>query len=84
MSYLMRKYPAEVVTRVTEWWEEDLDEVGRALCTPRYLERLIALHVANEPLENALPLKVPLHDLRTRLQQPIHKTGTGAQKSSSA
>jgi len=73
-KYLKSRYEEDVATQVIEWWEEDLDEVGRVLCTPRCLERIIGQHIVDNPLEWALPVlggkrvKVPMHDLRTRLE----------------
>jgi len=73
-KYLKSRYEEDVATQVIEWWEEDLDEPGRVLCTPRCLERIIGQHIVGNPLEWALPVvggnrvKVPMHDLRTRLE----------------
>jgi MoxR-like ATPase len=79
--WLKKEYGEDVATQFVEWWEDDLDDVGRVLCTPRGLERLIELHEASEELGESLPLqwglpyvngdyvKVPLVDLHARLEQ---------------
>lgn len=72
-AYLRDMYGEEIATPFVEWWEDDLDDVGRVLCTPRALERMISLHQAGNPLEWALPfvngdyVKVPLVELHARL-----------------
>lgn len=73
--YLRDKYSEEVATPFIEWWEDDLDDVGRVLCTPRCLERMIGLHEAGNDLQWALPyvngdyVKVPLVELHARLDK---------------
>lgn len=72
-AYLRDMYGEDIATPFIEWWEDDLDDVGRVLCTPRALERMISLHEAGNPLEWALPfvngdyVKVPLVELHARL-----------------
>jgi len=77
-TYLRDKYGEEYATPFIEWWEDDLDDVGRVLCTPRTLERLIELHLAGNPLQWGLAhvkgeyVGVPLVDLNARLdKQPM-------------
>jgi len=71
--FLRDKYGDEVATPFIEWWEDDLDDVGRVLCTPRCLERMISLYEAGNDLQWALPyvngdyVKVPLVELHARL-----------------
>ncbi len=71
--YLREKYSEEVATPFVEWWEDDLDDVGRVLCTPRCLERMISLYESGNELQWALPfvngdyVKVPLVELHARL-----------------
>ena len=73
--YLREKYSEEVATPFIEWWEDDLDDVGRVLCTPRCLERMISLYEAGNDLQWALPyvngdyVKVPLVELHARLDK---------------
>jgi len=73
--YLREQYGEEVATPFVEWWEDDLDDVGRVLCTPRALERMISLYEAGNPLQWGLPyikgdyVKVPLVDLQARLEK---------------
>lgn len=73
--YLREKYTEEVATPFIEWWEDDLDDVGRVLCTPRCLERMISLYEAGNDLQWALPyvngdyVKVPLVELHARLDK---------------
>ena len=73
--YLREKYSEEVATPFVEWWEDDLDDVGRVLCTPRCLERMISLYEAGNDLQWALPyvngdyVKVPLVELHARLDK---------------
>jgi hypothetical protein len=65
-----------------EWWQDDLDDAGRALVTMRGLERLIGLHLARQVipgvvLEDGLPylrerVGVSLVELEARLSnQPM-------------
>jgi MoxR-like ATPase len=74
-AYLRDLYGEEVATPFIEWWEDDLDDVGRVLCTPRCLERMISMHEAELPLQWALPyvngsyVKVPLVELQARLDK---------------
>lgn len=74
-AYLRDKFGEEVATPFIEWWEEDIDDVGRVMCTPRGIERLIGLYEAGNPLEWGLPyvngghVKVPLVDLHARLDK---------------
>lgn len=55
------------------WWQEDLDDLGRVLVSPRTLERMIRRHLAGLSLEAARPyvkgeyVAVSLHDLHNRL-----------------
>jgi len=80
-TYLYDLYGEELATPFVEWWQDDLDDVGRVLCTPRCLERMIKLHTNVSgplPLQWALPhlngeyAGVPLIELQTRLDnQPI-------------
>jgi MoxR-like ATPase len=80
-TYLYDVYGEEIATPFVEWWQDDLDDVGRALCTPRCLERMIKLHTAEGgslPLQWALPyvngeyVGVPLVELQARLdKQPL-------------
>lgn len=73
--YLKDVYGEDVATPFIEWWEDDLDDVGRVLCTPRALERMINTHEAGNELQWALPfvggeyVKVPLVDLHARLEK---------------
>jgi MoxR-like ATPase len=73
--YLREKYSEEVATPFIEWWEDDLDDVGRVLCTPRCLERMIGLYEAGNDLQWGLPyvngdyVKVPLVELHARLDK---------------
>lgn len=74
-SYLKALYGEDVATPFIEWWEDDLDEVGRVLCTPRGLERMIPTHELGNDLQWCLPfiggeyVKVPLVDLHARLEK---------------
>jgi MoxR-like ATPase len=74
-AYLRDLYGEEIATPFVEWWEDDLDDVGRVLCTPRCLERMISMHEAELPLQWALPyvagsyVKVPLVELQARLDK---------------
>lgn len=73
--YLKDVYGEDVATPFIEWWEDDLDDIGRVLCTPRALERMINTHEAGNELQWALPfvggeyVKVPLVDLHARLEK---------------
>lgn len=73
--YLKDVYGEDIATPFIEWWEDDLDDVGRVLCTPRALERMINTHEAGNELQWALPfvggeyVKVPLVDLHARLEK---------------
>lgn len=73
--YLREKYTEEVATPFIEWWEDDLDDVGRVLCTPRCIERMIGLYEAGNDLQWGLPyvngdyVKVPLVELHARLDK---------------
>jgi len=73
--YLKSKYGEDVATPFIEWWEDDLDDVGRVLCTPRALERMIGLYESGNDLQWGLPylngeyVKVPLVDLHARLEK---------------
>lgn len=73
--YLKDKYGDDIATPFVEWWEDDLDDVGRVLCTPRGLERMIGLYEAGNELQWGLPyvngeyVKVPLVDLHARLEK---------------
>jgi MoxR-like ATPase len=74
-TYLRDLYGEEVATPFIEWWEDDLDDIGRVLCTPRCLERMISMHEADLPIQWALPyvngsyVKVPLVELQARLDK---------------
>lgn len=71
-AWLLKTY-GEDAEPVIEWWEDDLDDAGRAVVTRRGLERLIRLARAGRPLEwakvymNGEYMPVPLHDLEARL-----------------
>lgn len=73
--YLREIYGEEAATPFVEWWEDDLDDVGRVLCTPRCLERMINLHESGNDIQWALPfvngeyVKVPLVELHARLDK---------------
>lgn len=73
--YLKDLYGEDAATPFIEWWEDDLDDVGRVLCTPRALERMIGLYEAGNELQWGLPylngeyVKVPLVDLHARLEK---------------
>lgn len=73
--YLKGRYGEDIATPFIEWWEDDLDEVGRVLCTPRGLERMITTHELGNDLQWSLPfvggerVKVPLVDLHARLEK---------------
>ena len=73
--YLRDVYGEELATPFVEWWEDDLDDIGRVLCTPRCLERMINLHESGNELLWALPfvngeyVKVPLVELHARLDK---------------
>lgn len=73
--YLRDIYGEEAATPFIEWWEDDLDDVGRVLCTPRCLERMIMLNEAGNDIQWALPfvngeyVKVPLVELHARLDK---------------
>ena len=73
--FLKNLYGEDVATPFIEWWEDDLDDVGRVLCTPRALERMIGLYEAGNELQWGLPflngeyVKVPLVDLHARLEK---------------
>lgn len=75
MQFLREKYGEEVATPFTEWWEDDLDDVGRVLCSPRGLDRMIEMYEAGNDLQWALPfvngdyVKVPLVELHARLDK---------------
>ncbi|CAM3157325.1 AAA family ATPase [Stackebrandtia soli] len=43
-----------VAETVLEWWKNDIDDEGREWISKRTLERLIKLHLAEEPLEMGL------------------------------
>jgi MoxR-like ATPase len=74
-SYLRDVYGDEIATPFIEWWEDDLDDIGRVLCTPRALERMISLYEAGNDLQWGLPfvagdyVKVPLVELHARLDK---------------
>jgi MoxR-like ATPase len=80
-TYLFDLYGEETATPFVEWWQDDLDDIGRVLCTPRCLERMIKLYLhpsGSLPLQWALPhlngeyAGVPLIELQTRLdKQPV-------------
>lgn len=73
-AYLKEVYGEEVATPFVEWWEDDLDDVGRTLCPARSLEIMITLNEANLDLQSALAfmngehVKVPLVELYARLE----------------
>jgi MoxR-like ATPase len=73
-SYLKDVYGEEVATPFVEWWEDDLDDVGRTLCPARSLEIMITLNEAGLDLQSALAfvggehVKVPLVELYARLE----------------
>lgn len=73
--FLREVYGEELATPFIEWWEDDLDDIGRVLCTPRCLERMINLHESGNDLLWALPfvngeyVKVPLVELHARLDK---------------
>lgn len=75
LGFLISTYGEDVATPFTEWWQDDLDDVGRALCTPRCLERMIGVWEAGNPLGWSLPVvngeyvKVPLVELQARLDK---------------
>ena len=54
-KYLREQFGEEIATPFIEWWEDDLDDIGRVLCTPRCLERMIKLYEAGNELIWALP-----------------------------
>lgn len=74
-AYLRDMYGEEIATPFVEWWEDDLDDIGRVLCTPRAIERMISLYEAGNDLQWGLPfvggdyVKVPLVDLHARLDK---------------
>lgn len=74
-TFIYKTYGEEIATPFVEWWQDDLDDTGRALCTPRCIERMISMYAADMPLQNALPfvdgefVKVPLVDLQARLDE---------------
>lgn len=73
--YMYEKYGEETAGPFIEWWQDDIDDVGRALCTPRGIERMISVYEAGNPLLWALPyvngeyVKVPLVELQARLDK---------------
>ena len=74
-KYLRDQFGDEIATPFIEWWEDDLDDIGRVLCTPRCLERMIKLYESGNELIWALPfvngeyVKVPLVELHARLDK---------------
>ena len=77
LDYLLKKYGKEA-EHFTEWWQDDLDDLGRFLVPPRSLEILIENHRSGAPLKWGLPVvdgarvAVPLVDLERRLaENPI-------------
>lgn len=52
-EWLISTY-GEVAETVLEWWKNDLDDEGREWVSKRTLERLIKLHLHEQPLEPGL------------------------------
>lgn len=76
-AYLYGRY-GEAITPFLEWWQDDIDDLGRALITPRTIERLYGLHAGGLPLEwgkayvGGEYVAVALIDLERRLEsQPL-------------
>ncbi len=72
-EWLISTY-GEVAETVLDWWKNDIDDEGRDWITKRTLERLIKLHLAEQPLETGLIYlgegeyaPVPLSRLEARL-----------------
>lgn len=71
-DFLVDKY-GELARAAVDWWFEDLDDPGRAVVTPRTLERLIKAADKGMPIRPALgvvgheQVDVPLVDLERRL-----------------
>jgi MoxR-like ATPase len=71
--YLKDTYGDDIAAPFLEWWDTSLDDVGRVLCTPRCLERMIGVYHAGNDLTWALPfvgsvyVAVPLTELHMRL-----------------
>ncbi|WP_220270087.1 hypothetical protein [Marinitenerispora sediminis] len=64
----------ETAEVVLEWWKNDIDDEGRDWVTKRTLERLIKLHLVDQPLETGLIYlgegeyaPIPLSGLEARL-----------------
>jgi MoxR-like ATPase len=77
LGFLLTKYGSKAEPFI-EWWQDDLDDLGRFLVPPRTVEILIETHLSGAPLKWALPIvdgdrvKVPLVDLERRLaDQPL-------------
>lgn len=74
-TFLFGRYGEETATPFVEWWQDDIDDVGRGLVTPRGIERMINVHEAGNPISWALPyvngdyVKVPLAELQARLDK---------------
>lgn len=76
-GYLYETYGDEI-TPFIEWWQDDLDDLGRVLITPRTIERLYGLYKGGLPLEwgkayvGGEYVAVALVDLQNRLDsQPL-------------
>lgn len=76
-GYLYDTYGEEITTFI-EWWQDDLDDLGRVLITPRTIERLFGLYKGGLPLEWGKAyvageyIAVALVDLQNRLDsQPL-------------
>lgn len=73
--YLYNTYGESVSAPFVEWWQEDIDDVGRVLVTPRTLERMIQLYLDGRDIEHGLSyvngefVGVKLHHLHTRLEK---------------
>ena len=72
LAHLLSKF-GPAAEPFTEWWQDDLDDLGRFLVPPRVLEILIENHRSGAPLKWGLPnvdgarVAVPLIDLERRL-----------------
>lgn len=77
-EFLLTSYGEEVASPFIEWYQDDLDDIGRGLLSPRGLERLIKTYIADVPLDWGLAyidgarIGVSLVDLNLRLsKRPI-------------
>lgn len=74
-AYLRSVYGEDFASPFIEWWEEDLDEIGRSLVSPRALERMMQAHEDGENPQQALPIfegeyvRVSLDLLKGRLSK---------------